>query len=1566
MRKTKHLIICFAIAFLLLGLSIASVAAKELRPQMITISEGQGIGTKYYINYEYPDYPFKLTFDLTADSMPRESARLGINAYDCDWDSTWDTKEYDMVFVNDKNVGILTGQNDTWNTTYLDVPLSVLREGRNEITIHVGHQDLATKEIVKDSDIWLLTVRWASLQLDGGKSPNAPNKFNLTLESVVESGGGIECVAKATIQAPGNRSYTIEYSLVDKNGASSASNNQIVDSDLEQVSGTTITSKGYFRLPTNAPRGNYLIQATLRDPDTNESLAYTEKSFNLTNELQSKCQHERKYGNDTFEYTAIRQIPKTDRQYVHFTTHHQERGIFSNTCRKCGETFNLYNRKWELVEHKGGLCVCGYLQPGYNPIHSVSFKALGKPEVGEEFVVTVVTDPGIKRLSAVNEVNFPLKDDWIRQQSADGKVIWTRIYKPTLPTAPKERSWRITGYSLNGKALQTVKTNGIVIYGKGMSGLFENPLNRQTTLTYTFNVRDYDNGKPVPNANITIFGQTIKTTQDGKAVFEVTGNQGVQSLIIQSQGYPLYEDSNYTPKIPSLSSRPHYALPTVQYSDVILLSKNINWKLSCNGKSIESAHAQLNTKATLDMFQPLHAYIEARILNDKQFGIQKYELMQGSKKLAVSTDGKFDILNNALAPNVPLSVCAISKNSSRIIDLQIDVVEMSLIDMDFPSVTEDLGFKLPNVLEFVKDLEIKIPRKSDTKKINKSNTPEQNRNIGIEYSLGNEDYTVGLGVDFETKESGEIKVFHVTKKGREWTRQKESTSSWGVTGLIKVSFDKHGVTAVHPQFKGTYASQPLPLVTVTIPIPILPGITPDIIIEGSFDFEAEVTFGPMIYTREAQQFVFSGSKILGGKVEIGPEFKAGVGKKFLKFEISAGFYGKLKFTVELKELIAAELNIGGEVGLYFKLEIGFIKVEPKYKLYPKNDEPFLTINLLNGGASSKPYLSPDWRIASAGNTDVIYSQIRQSSQNDDEGVTIININLADAAKPLLAATEDTLVMVYRDLRKESQSGFPEHQLYFSVLGETSWSPVLPVDNNTLAKSDFDLMAHNGRIYLLYSQAKQAPDASMAISSDDSPEVQKRKIQNLVGLYDIYICEFDSEKGQFGSAKALTNDDYFDSKPRLLADGDGVAAAWLKNTDNVYFEYTENEAAYIARQVNGDWDIRKSQADGKPIILLETGWLGNEPYLAYFADEDLVMDTTADWSLNLLTLAGETSRVEQGELDSLAFIEQGDGGKLTWFAGGQIRMLEKPGENPTVMVENAETFLLPYRFVNLDDQDLLISIGNAGDAGDTNNELIAFPLAAKGEQGLLRLTYTDGDINEFDVLSFKGQVHAVFLRATQPSQLEQNLQFDLCAQVIKPQTNLTLSRVDYDAMAYADGGNITLTLTIENNGMTDVSEIQVQILGDSPVTLEGEAEILSGEVVEVSFDYYLPQARTSGLRILLTPQAGETHVQDNELTIPALEGEVSLKAERHTIAEKDYILYTIANVGTKAMSGTLNLRINDENGDIFYTSTFTLNPTELVDNLVEIVAESAKRVYCEIIPDTDDYPGNNLVLINVSD
>ena len=133
-------------------------------------------------------HPIELAFTL--DELPTQSAYLAVKAYDVDEDYG----ETDYVYLNDdiylpmdktnkfnetynnETIGYLSGTDNTWNTTVLEIPLEKLKKGKNVISVTVA------------PPTWIVRIDWMQLVLDGGAADPNIEKFSLELQDASTKG----------------------------------------------------------------------------------------------------------------------------------------------------------------------------------------------------------------------------------------------------------------------------------------------------------------------------------------------------------------------------------------------------------------------------------------------------------------------------------------------------------------------------------------------------------------------------------------------------------------------------------------------------------------------------------------------------------------------------------------------------------------------------------------------------------------------------------------------------------------------------------------------------------------------------------------------------------------------------------------------------------------------------------------------------------------------------------------------------------------------------------------------------------------------------------------------------------------------------------------------------------------------------------------------------------------------------------------------------------------------------------------------------------------------------------
>ena len=244
----------------------ATYAAPKLHPQTLMLTDDNEnnahTGTAdgdidVYMSKTDSCHPIEISFTL--DELPTQSAYLAVKAYDVDEEYG----EHDYVYLNDdiykpmdlsdgygksynnNTIGYLTGTNNTWNTTVLEIPLEKLVKGKNVISVTV-------------SAFCAVKVDWMQLILDGGANSDI-EKFSLKIKDTVTKDGNVTIRSDVTVKQNGNTKYATEYTLTQESSSIS----------LDAYFGSASASETVgLTMPLDSPTGVYRITGILKDPST--------------------------------------------------------------------------------------------------------------------------------------------------------------------------------------------------------------------------------------------------------------------------------------------------------------------------------------------------------------------------------------------------------------------------------------------------------------------------------------------------------------------------------------------------------------------------------------------------------------------------------------------------------------------------------------------------------------------------------------------------------------------------------------------------------------------------------------------------------------------------------------------------------------------------------------------------------------------------------------------------------------------------------------------------------------------------------------------------------------------------------------------------------------------------------------------------------------------------------------------------------------------------------------------------------------------------------------------------
>ena len=215
-------------------------------------------------------HPIELAFTL--DELPTQSAYLAVKAYDVDEDYG----ETDYVYLNDdiylpmdqtnrfnkkynnETIGYLSGTDNTWNTSVLEIPLEKLKKGKNVISVTVA------------PPTWIVRIDWMQLVLDGGAADPDIEKFSLELQDTSTKGKTVTVQSLVTIRQKGKKEYATEYTLTQTETGNALDACFGKAQSQEQIA---------LSMPLDSPSGVYKITGILKDPDTEAIKATDSFSF---------------------------------------------------------------------------------------------------------------------------------------------------------------------------------------------------------------------------------------------------------------------------------------------------------------------------------------------------------------------------------------------------------------------------------------------------------------------------------------------------------------------------------------------------------------------------------------------------------------------------------------------------------------------------------------------------------------------------------------------------------------------------------------------------------------------------------------------------------------------------------------------------------------------------------------------------------------------------------------------------------------------------------------------------------------------------------------------------------------------------------------------------------------------------------------------------------------------------------------------------------------------------------------------------------------------------------------
>ena len=209
-----------------------------------------------------------IEFRLQVNSPPAFSdAQLALSVYDVD-EQDADCAEVDQVYLNGTYVGKLTGANDVWSTTVLNINPSLVRTGSNLAQVRINTTNCEYE--ARPEGRWCTAVDWGQLVLGGGGgaasiTTAAPDRTcywpGSTINLMVE--------VDTTLAS---QEVRVEVNVLD-----AASNNLVGSTQTKVINGSSVDPFVFaLPVPSYAATGDYKIQILVSDVCSNTQNDYRE------------------------------------------------------------------------------------------------------------------------------------------------------------------------------------------------------------------------------------------------------------------------------------------------------------------------------------------------------------------------------------------------------------------------------------------------------------------------------------------------------------------------------------------------------------------------------------------------------------------------------------------------------------------------------------------------------------------------------------------------------------------------------------------------------------------------------------------------------------------------------------------------------------------------------------------------------------------------------------------------------------------------------------------------------------------------------------------------------------------------------------------------------------------------------------------------------------------------------------------------------------------------------------------------------------------------------------------
>lgn len=1076
---------------------------------------------------------------------------------------------------------------------------------------------------------------------------------------------------------------------------------------------------------------------------------------------------------------------------------------------------------------------------------------------------------------------------------------------------------------------------------------------QEIKITVTGRKKKGDKKEPLLNgAKVSIGRETVTTNEAGVATIKMEEN-GTDILAVSKDGYTTYTNTEF--KFPKNRECRVTLIPAGEVNEYSLGS--VIMKYNTNEYELLSETKTISRTAKDTQFT-----IQAKpaLANNK---IDRYELVQGKKVIASSTDGLFKVKNGDFAEtettdkngkvtynDVVIQTCSDTKiESTTKINLKVEEDVDKTLSYTFGkglkfTIGEDVpifggssfsmsGFDLPvyfvtEAAENNESMKIKVGinlLKADLK------DPKKSKALSAFASSTAESLSDPLG---ERKDF--LKEFskNVNKK---------KVVGMGSTSLdLKVYGYAEATVPYNNQLSGTLCVE----------------------LSGGYSGEGQVVGTPIVYAIDFTGTITGTGNIvlnfdssaknsakIGMKGELELSLYGGVGVAYL---ISGGFYGSgglgVSGSIYPFETSGFEnFYLKGSIGVQGRLlgaQVKFPILKGTYDIY-KRDTSTIRSARSSGEVTDVQELLSDYDSYEAISRDSYDEQEfwdgnAVSTQASSGERTLVSNGYPEMAPAMFTCGSDTVMVFLNDAKGRDTAD--KSALYYSVYNaaKNTWStPALVADNKT---ADFNpQVATDGtHAWVVWN------DASSSLKGVDG-------ITAISAKTEVAAAAYDSTTHSFKAQETLTSNNTYEIQPQITVVNSNPAITWTVNSKGDLWRAEGTNSIYVAQKSGSSWSTKNLVSVKESIQGDAVGTIGSTLYYAY--STGTLDQGSARKGYIVDVQSGSRTSLEGEQIENLRFGNIGGENALLWTdTAGTLYTRDKSSQTAVNAFENGGITGNVRQVIKGENGDAAILFTKNGE-NCANAYVIYYDGQNKKWSGITQLTDAADYVEQIQGAFVNGKLVLTYnKRKIDISKENDNGTNNLISKRIDHgKTELKAESVSFDTSKVKAGESLDLTVSVKNQGDKTCTGETVKILKGNTVVLETSADktILSGETAEIPVKFTLPaDLKRTEYRVQVTEKGSTANVSDSLKTSVVI-GSANFRVQTKTYKNED--MYTMA--ATVFNNGYASGPVTA----IFYDP---LNPEKVYaqQTMANLAPDEVWNVSLDVLPEMAD--GNQIKKIAV--